>query len=253
MSTPTYPDLRGKTVLITGGASGIGEAMVRAFAAQGAHAGFLDIDSERGSALVVELEAQGSTAAFRAVDLRDIEALRQAIGEMRGAIGPIGVLVNNAANDERHDLEEITPDYFDERVATNLKHHFFAAQAVIPDMKSLGSGSIICMGSISWMAGFGGMPIYTACKSAVLGLVRSLARDYGPFNIRANSIAPGWIMTQRQLDHWLTPENDAMRAERQCLERRLYPDDIAKVALFLASEASGAITNQSLVVDGGWV
>ena len=147
----------------------------------------------------------------------------------------------------------MTPEYFDDRIAVNLKHQFFAAQAVMPDMKAAGGGSIVCLGSFAWIAGFGGMPIYNASKSAVLGLVKSLARDFGAFGIRVNSIAPGWIMTERQLTLWLTPEADAMRAERQCLKRRLVPEDIARVALFLASEEAGAITAQSYIVDGGWV
>ena len=253
MASAIYPDLKDKVVLITGGASGIGEALVRAFAGQGSKVGFLDIDADAGRRVAEELATEGAAVCFERVDLRDAGALREAVGSVRNALGPIGVLVNSAANDERHPAEEVTPDYFDDRIAVNFKHQFFASQAVLPDMKALGGGSIICMGSISWMAGFGGMALYTASKSAVLGLVRSLARDYGPYNIRVNSIASGWIMTERQLSLWLTPESDAMREERQCLKRRLYPQDIAKVALFLASDEAGAITNQSYVVDGGWV
>ncbi len=248
-----YPDLKDRTVLVTGGAAGIGTAIVEAFAAQGSRVGFLDIDAARGSDLLARLKDSGAAAHFEAVDLRDATALRAAVDRVRAALGPIGVLVNNAAHDERHATEEVTPEYFDERIASNLKHQFFAAQAVLPDMKAAGGGSIICMGSFSWIAGFGGMPIYTASKSAVLGLVRSLARDYGPYNVRVNSIAPGWIMTERQLTLWLTPEADAMRAERQCLKRRLTPEEIARVALFLASEEASAITAQSYIVDGGWV
>jgi D-xylose 1-dehydrogenase len=236
-----YPDLKDRTVLVT------------AFAAQGSRVGFLDIDAARGSDLATRLRDGGATAHFESVDLRDTLALRAAVDRVRAALGPVGVLVNNAAHDERHATEEVTPEYFDERIATNLKHQFFAAQAVLPDMKVGGGGSIICMGSISWMAGFGGMALYTASKSAVLGLVRSLARDYGPYNVRVNSIAPGWILTERQLTLWLTPEADAMRAERQCLKRRLTPEEIARVALFLASEEASAITAQSYIVDGGWV
>jgi NAD(P)-dependent dehydrogenase (short-subunit alcohol dehydrogenase family) len=248
-----YPDLKDKVVLVTGGASGIGEAIVTAFAAQGAKVGFLDLQANAGAAVADRLRKTGGKVQFEAVDLRDIEALRAGIARVRDAFGPIGALINNAANDERHATEEVTPEFFDERIATNLRHQFFASQAVLHDMKQLGGGSIICFGSIAWMAGFGNMPLYTASKSAVLGLVKSLARDYGPFNIRVNSIAPGWIMTQRQLDHWLTPEADAMREERQCLKRRLYPDDIARVALFLASEEASAITSQTYIVDGGWI
>jgi D-xylose 1-dehydrogenase len=249
----TYPDLEERTVLVTGGASGIGEAIVRAFAAQGARVGFLDLDRSAGEALAAELSGAGASVCFEPVDLRDLAALNAAIEAVRAALGPVTVLVNNAANDERHPTPTVTPDYFDDRIAVNLRHQFFASQAVLPDMEAAGSGSIVCMSSISWMAGFGGMALYTASKSAVLGLVRSLARDYGPAGIRVNAVSPGWIMTKRQLDLWLTPEADAMRAERQALKRRLVPDDVARLVLFLASEEAGAITAQNHVVDGGWV
>lgn len=248
-----YPDLAGRTVLITGGASGIGAAMVRAFTAQGSKVGFLDCDESAGMALAGELEEAGAKVHFVCVDLRDTDALRSAVETVRVALGPVAILVNNAAHDERHASEEVTPGYFDDRIAVNFKHQFFASQAVLPDMKALGGGSIICMSSISWMAGFGGMALYTAAKSAVLGLVRSLARDFGPDGIRVNTVVPGWIMTQRQLDRWLTPEADAMRNERQALKRRLYPEDVAKVVLFLSSVEASAITAQTYVVDGGWV
>jgi NAD(P)-dependent dehydrogenase (short-subunit alcohol dehydrogenase family) len=248
-----YPDLHGKTVLITGGASGIGAALVQAFAEQGSKVGFLDRDEQAGTELARSLKEEGRQVLFVPVDLRDIDSLRTGMETVRTALGPITVLINNAAHDERHATEDVTEDYFDERVATNFKHQFFASQAALPDMKAAGCGSIICMSSISWMAGFGGMPLYTAAKSAVLGLVRSLARDFGPFGIRVNAISPGWIMTKRQLDLWLTPEADAMRQERQALKQRLLPEDVAKLALFLASEDARAITSQNYVVDGGWV
>jgi NAD(P)-dependent dehydrogenase (short-subunit alcohol dehydrogenase family) len=247
-----YPDLQGKTVLVTGGASGIGASLVRAFAEQGSRVGFLDRDVAAGEALMQALTAEGRHVLFVPVDLRHIEALRAGVEKVRETFGGITVLVNNAAHDERHGAEDVTEEYFDERMDTNFKHQFFASQAVLADMKA-GGGSIICMSSITWMAGFGGMPLYTAAKSAVIGLVRSLARDFGPFDIRVNAITPGWIMTQRQLDLWLTPEADAMRAERQALKRRLQPEDVAKLALFLASEDSSGITSQNYVIDGGWV
>jgi len=189
---------------------------------------------------------------FEAADLTDTAALQAAIGRIRSAFGPITVLLNNAANDERHRIEDITDAYFESRVAVNLKHQVFAAQAVLPDMIEAGGGSIVNFGSHSWMLGMGGMPLYSACKSAVLGLTRSLARDYGKHNIRVNHFAPGWTMTERQLTKWLTPEADAMRAQSQCTPQRLYPADIARVALFLASDQSAAITAQSIIADGGW-
>lgn len=252
MTGATYPDLQGRTVLITGGATGIGASLVQAFAAQGAHVGFIDIDPRPSEKVLEQARATGAQAHFVQADLRDVVALRRAVDGVRNALGRITVLVNNAANDERHDTEEVTPEYFDDRIAVNLKHQFFAAQAVLPDMKAEGGGSIINYGSTSWMIGMGGMAIYTACKSAVLGLTRSLARDYGEFNIRVNSLAPGWIMTERQLTHWVNPQTEQLIHERQCLKRKLYPEDMARITLFLASSESGAITNQGLVADGGW-
>lgn len=253
MSGAIYPDLKGKTVLITGGGSGIGEALVKAFAAQGCKVGFIDIAAEPSMEVVKQVRETGGTAHFEHADLRDIAALRRAIDNIRAALGPITILLNNAAHDERHATEEVTPEYFDDRIAVNLKHQFFASQAVLPDMKAAAGGSIICFGSTSWMIGIGRMAIYTAAKSAILGLTRSLARDYGPYNIRVNSIAPGWIMTKRQIELWLTPEADQKREEGQCLKRRLYPEDIARIALFLSSEEAGAMTNQSYVADAGWL
>lgn len=245
-----YPDLAGKAVLVTGGASGIGEAIVRRFAAQGSHVGFLDIKDAEGHALAEEL---GPDVRYAHADLTDIAALRAAVAGLRDAMGPITVLVNNAAHDERHRTEDVTPEYWDNRVAVNLRHQFFAAQAVLPDMKAAGGGAIVNFGSVSWMVGQGGMAAYTACKSAVLGLTRSLARDFGPDNIRVNAIAPGWIMTRRQKELWLTPDGEQELLQRQCLKRQLVPDEIARVTLFLASEEASACTNQHYVVDGGWV
>ncbi|MDB5518791.1 MAG: 3-oxoacyl-ACP reductase [Tardiphaga sp.] len=248
-----YPDLEGKSVLITGGASGIGASIVRAFARQKAKVGFLDIAREPASRLVEELTATGATVYFEHCDLTDITALRSAIARIRANIGPVSVLVNNAAHDERHATETVTPEYWDDRIAVNLKHQFFAAQAVLPDMKEAREGAIINFGSVSWMIGQGGMAAYTASKSGILGLTRSLARDFGSFNIRVNAIAPGWIMTERQLEKWVTPEGEAEILKSQCLKRKLYPDDISRVVVFLASEEASACTNQQYVVDGGWV
>ncbi len=163
------------------------------------------------------------------------------------------VLINNAARDDRHKMEDVTPEYWDERFATNLKHQFFSAQAVAPDMIAAGGGSIVNMGSVSWVIGQGGMPCYTTAKSAVQGLTRSLARDLGAHNIRVNSVLPGWIMTERQIEMWLNEDSEAELMARQCLKRKLVPDDIARVVLFFASDDSGACTNQSYIADGGWV
>ncbi|SDS50019.1 SDR family NAD(P)-dependent oxidoreductase [Bradyrhizobium canariense] len=248
-----YSDLAGKVVLVTGGASGIGEAIVRRFAQQKSTVVFFDIKVEEGVRLARELSSQGLGAHFLNVDLTDIAALRAGVADARKAHGPVNVLVNNAAHDERHSTEEMTPEYWDDRIAVNLKHQFFAAQAVLPDMKAANEGAIINFGSVSWMVGQGGMAAYTASKSGVLGLTRSLARDYGPYNIRVNAIAPGWITTQRQIEKWLTPEGVEELMQRQCLKRKLVPDEIAKFTLFLASDEASACTSQQYVVDGGWV
>jgi D-xylose 1-dehydrogenase len=245
-----YPDLRGRTVLVTGGAGGIGEAITRSFLRQGCRVGVLDLDADRGRALQAEL---GSGVLFVECDLTDIPALKTAVGQIREKFGPIDVLINNAANDQRHETLEVTEDYWDGRIAVNLRHQFFAAQAVLPDMIEKQAGVILNLGSVSWMIGQGGMAAYTACKSAVLGLTRSLARDFGPQGVRVNAIAPGWIMTERQLELWVTPEAEQEIYDRQCLKRKLVPDDIANFVVFMASEDAGACTNQHYVVDGGWV
>ena len=244
-----YPDLAGKVVIVTGGAGGIGEAITRAFIAQNARVGFLDIDAARGERLQAEL---GDDSLFAPADVTDIAGLKAAIQTVRDRFGPIDVLINNAAHDERHDTLEVTEEYWDGRIAVNLKHQFFAAQAVLPDMKATGKGAIVNLGSCSWVIGQGGMAAYTASKSAVLGLTRSLARDFGEFGVRVNAIAPGWIMTERQLELWVTPETEKSIYENQCLKRPLVPDDIARVVVFMSSDEAGAITNQHHIVDGGW-
>ncbi len=249
----TYPDLKDAVVLVTGGGSGIGAEIVRRFAGQGAKVGFFDIAVEASEKLATELGENGHRVFYRECDLTDIDALKTAINDVRSQFGPITILVNNAAHDERHSIEEVTPEYWDERMAVNLKHQFFASQAVIEDMKQAGGGSIINLGSISWMFGQGGMPGYTTAKAAIMGLTRSLARDLGPFNIRVNSVAPGWIMTDRQVEKWLTPEGELEIMTRQCLKRKLQVDDVARPILFLASGEASACTNQTYIVDGGWL
>lgn len=248
-----YSDLKDRPVLITGGASGIGEAIVTHFAAQGSKVGFLDIADDLGEALAERLRAKGQTVRYQHADLTDIAELRAGIATLREALGPFTVLVNNAAHDERHKTEDVTPEYWDGRIDVNMRHQFFAAQAVLPDMKAAGGGSIINFGSVSWMIGQGGMAAYTASKSGVIGLTRSLARDFGPDGVRVNALAPGWIMTERQKKYWVTEEGKKEIMQRQCLKRELVPDDIARVTLFFASDESGACTNQHYVVDGGWV
>jgi D-xylose 1-dehydrogenase len=250
----SYPSLEGRVVFVTGGGSGIGASIVEHLCAQQARVAFVDIEREASAALVSTLAARGyPSPAFIPCDLRDIPALRAAIAEIRARLGPIRVLINNAAHDERHAIETVTPEYWDDRFAVNLRHQFFAAQAVAPDMAAAGGGSIINLGSVSWLIGQGGMPAYLAAKAAVAGLTRALARDLGPMNIRVNCIVPGWIMTERQVRLWLTPEGEQELLRRQCLKRKLVPEDIARVVLFFAADDSGACTNQSYVVDGGWV
>ena len=245
----TYTDLKDRVVIVTGGAGGIGEAIVRAFVGQGARVALLDIDMQRGQRLQDEL---GAATRFLPCDLTNTDALRAAVAVAREALGPVGILINNAAHDERHATLEVTEAYWDGRIAVNLKHQFFAAQAVLPDMIAAGGGSIINLGSTSWIIGQGGMAAYTASKSAVLGLTRSLARDFGEHGVRVNAVAPGWIMTERQLAMWVTPETEQDIYRNQCLKRRLVPDDVARLVVFLSSEEASAITNQHYVVDGGW-
>jgi D-xylose 1-dehydrogenase len=249
----SYPSLAERVVLVTGGGSGIGAAIVEHFCAQGSRVAFVDVERAASEALVTAVAARGHPAPlFLPCDLRDIAALRGAIGEARARLGPIRVLVNNAAHDERHAIERVTVEYWDDRFAVNLRHQFFAAQAVAPDMAAAGGGAVVNLGSTSWLVGQGGMPAYLAAKAAVAGLTRALARDFGPLGIRVTCVVPGWIMTERQVRLWLTPESEAELLRRQCLKRKLVPEDIARVVLFFAADDSAACTAQSYVVDGGW-
>ncbi len=243
----TYPSLTNEAVIVTGGASGIGASIVEHFAAQGARVGFLDLDDEAGRALATKCGA-----AFARCDLRDIEALRAAIAKFEAAQGPALALVNNAARDDRHTVEEVTPEYWDDRMATTLRHQFSAAQAVLPAMRKRKRGSIVNVGSISWRLALGGMPAYVTAKAAVEGLTRGLARDVGGDGIRVNSVIPGWIMTERQVKLWLTPESEADLMAKQCLKEKLFPPDVARMVLWLAADDSRMATAQSFVVDGGW-
>ncbi|MEZ2294320.1 SDR family NAD(P)-dependent oxidoreductase [Variovorax sp. RCC_210] len=249
--TARYPSLAGRTVFISGGASGIGESLVRAFHAQGAKVGFCDLDAATGDALAAQLQGE-HPALFVACDVTDTAALTAAIDATRQRFGPVSVLLNNAANDRRHEMAEVTSDDFDRLVAVNFKHQFFAAQAVAGDMRALGGGSIVNFGSISWMIKGKGYPVYQACKAAARGLTRSLARDLGKQGIRVNSIVPGWVMTQRQIKLWVKPESGAEIDAAQCLPGRVMAEDIAAMALFLAADDSRMCTAQDYVVDAGW-
>ena len=249
-----YPSLRDRVVFITGGASGIGGAITEKFCEQRAKVSFVDIDDAGARTLIAGIEARGlPPPRYQHCDLRDIAALQASIERTIRADGPITVLINNAANDERHTIDQVTPEYFDDRIAINLRHHFFAVQAVHRSMADAGGGSIVNIGSVSWMIGKGGMPCYSAAKAAVAGLTRSLARDLGPYNIRVNSVLPGWILTRRQIEMWLTPDGEQELLARQCLKRKLTPGELARVVLFFAAADSGICTNQNYVADGGWV
>lgn len=248
-----YESLHGRSVFVSGGGSGIGSAFVRAFAGQDCKVTFVDLAREPSEALVRDLSATGATVRFAHCDITDIAALTSAIEEAAAVHGPVTVLINNAANDDRHSIEELTPDYWDERMAVNLKHHMFAAKAVAPMMKAAGGGAIVNMGSISWRLNLGGLPAYVAAKAAVEGLTKGLARDLGPDEIRVNCIAPGWILTERQRKLWYKPGDEEGLLQAQCVKRELDPLEVAKVALFLASDEASGMTAQTLTVDGGWL
>lgn len=246
-----YPSLEGRTVFVTGGASGIGAEIVMAFAAQKAKVGFIDLDKEGGAALATELGAKGAEIAFEQCDLRDIDALQSAFARLRERLGPAAVLVNNAARDDRHGWEDVTAEYYDERMATNLRHMFFAMQAVAPDMIAAGGGSIINMGSNSWFEAVGGFPVYATAKAAVHGLTRTMARDLGRHRIRVNTVVPGWIMTDRQKSLWATPESLERQKQRQCLPDLIDPVYVARMVLFLASDDAAMCSANNYMVEAG--
>ncbi len=241
-----YPSLEGRAVLVTGGASGIGAAIVRGFVRNKARLAVLDIDRTAGEAL-----AMGTGALFLPCDLTDIPALKAAVAEAESQLGPIRALVNNAANDQRHKLEEVTEDDWDFSQDVNLRHQFFAAQAVVPGMRGAGGGSIVNLSSVAWMFGSPEMIPYTAAKAAIVGMTRSMGAALGPMGIRVNAVAPGGVMTERQMRLWHTPETKAQTIERQALRTELLEDDIADAVLFLCSDDSDMITKQCLTVDGG--
>lgn len=246
-----YPSLRDTSVIVTGGASGIGAEIVRAFAGQGSHVGFVDFDVERGTALASELGEAGAQVRFEPCDLRDIDDLRRAFAALATAQGPARVLVNNAARDDRHAWQDVTPEFYDERISTNLRHMFFAIQAVAPGMIAAGGGSIINLGSDSWWRAGGGFPVYTTAKAAVHGLTRGMARDLGAHRIRVNTLVPGWTMTERQKQLWVTPEGMARQLAAQCLPDPIEPVYVARMALFLASDDSAMCTANNYMVEAG--
>jgi NAD(P)-dependent dehydrogenase (short-subunit alcohol dehydrogenase family) len=248
-----YGSLQGKRVFVTGGGTGIGEAIVSALAAQGAIVAFVDIAQEASVALCARLAEQGVTAPlFRHCDITDIPALQKTMAELAAELGDFDVLVNNAANDQRHDIETVSLDYWNERIAINQRPMFFTAQAVLPGMKKKGGGSIINFSSMSWHAKGAGYPVYATTKAAVIGLTRSLARDLGPHNIRVNTVTPGWVMTQRQIDLWVDDAAEVEIKKAQCLPGKLMPEHVAAMVLFLAADDSAMCTAQDFVVDAGW-
>jgi D-xylose 1-dehydrogenase len=251
----SYPSLTNKAVLITGGATGIGASIVEHFWEQGARVAFLDIDDGAANALIDRLcqrDAAAQAPLFVSCDLRNVELLHAAIERVGNRLGAIEVLVNNAARDDRHPIDCVTVEYWDERLAVNLRHHFFAAQAVRAGMKAAGGGAIINLGSISWMLGQAGYVAYTTAKAAIYGLTRCLARELGEDGIRVNEICPGWVMTQRQISLWLDETGEQELLARQCLKKKLYPADVARMALFLAADDSCMCTGQQFIVDAGW-
>lgn len=249
-----YGSLRGKRVFVTGGGTGIGAAIVAAFATQGAVVAFVDIAREAGEALCARLAEAGLPAPrFRHCDITDIAALQSTMAELASELGDFDVLVNNAANDQRHHIADVSLDYWNERIAINQRPMFFTCQAVLAGMRGKRGGSIINLSSISWHAKGGGYPVYATTKAAVIGLTRSLARDLGKDGIRVNTVTPGWVMTQRQLQLWVDDAARAEIAKAQCLPGELLPADIAAMVLFLAADDSAMCTGQEFIVDAGWV
>lgn len=249
----TYPQLSGRAVFITGGGSGIGATLVEAFARQGAKVAFVDVAAEASEALAARLAADGLPRPWhRRCDVTDVAALQQAIAEAAAALGEFHVLVNNVGSDDRHALQDVTPEYWDRRIAINQRPAFFAIQAVVPGMRRLGGGAIVNLGSTGWQIKVGDYPVYATAKSSINGLTRGLARELGADRIRINVVTPGWVMTDRQVDLWLDAAGEAEIARNQCLPDKVWPEDIAAMVLFLASDQSRAITAQEFVVDGGW-
>jgi D-xylose 1-dehydrogenase len=246
-----YPSLRGRTILVSGGASGIGASIVEHFVEQGSKVAFLDIDEAAGKAHADAMAKKGEAPLFLPCDLRDIPALERAAQQVIAKLGPVTALVNNAARDDRHKIEDVTTEYWDERMNVNLRHAFFLSKAVIPGMREKGGGSIVNFSSVSYHVKTPDLSVYQTAKAGVVGLTRAFARDLGADAIRVNAIVPGWIMTERQISLWLTPEGEKDLMKAQCLKEKVYPPDIARMVLFLAADDSRLITGQSFVVDGG--
>ena len=249
-----YHDLENKRVFVTGGGSGIGSSIVEHFCEQDSEVYFIDINVDESNKLISYIKNKNfKIPTFVECYLLNIKQLQKTISKIISDKGPIDILINNAANDERHNIEKVTEEYWNERMNINLRHYFFTVQSVRESMIKNKGGVIVNMGSASWMIGQGGMAAYTAAKSGVVGLTRSFARDLGEYNIRVNSVVPGWTITERQLEKWLTPESEADMMKKQCIKKRLMPSDISKAVLFFSSDQSSGCTNQSYIVDNGWL
>lgn len=249
----TYPSLRDRVVVVTGGASGIGEAIVEEFARQGSRTCFFDVQDEAAASLDARLGSMRHSPVYCHCDLTDISALQSEVGRVVERFGTVDVLVNNAGNDTRHELMDVTPEFWDRTLAVNLKHQFFAAQAVIPVMQRAGRGSIINMSSIGWVIPSTHQSVYVTAKAAVVGMTRTLAHEAGKDNIRVNAVMPGAILTERQKKLWLTEAYTAHVLANQAIKRMILPEEVARLVMFLAADDSSAITNQSYVIDAGWV
>jgi NAD(P)-dependent dehydrogenase (short-subunit alcohol dehydrogenase family) len=252
MSYATYPSLSGKTVVVTGGGSGIGAAITEAFVRQGARVFFLDVAEQDSLALQESLSDAAHPPVFRRCDLRNVDAIQSTFAEIAELAGPVEVLVNNAGNDDRHEIGGITSSYWDDRIAVNLKHQFFCAQAVAAGMREMGRGVILNLGSVSWHLALPNLTIYMSAKAAIEGMTRGLARDLGDAGIRVNSIIPGAIKTPRQMALWQSPESEAKVVASQCLRLRIEPEHVARMALFLASDDASRCSGRDYFVDAGW-
>jgi NAD(P)-dependent dehydrogenase (short-subunit alcohol dehydrogenase family) len=248
MSRAIYPSLKGKTVVVTGGGSGIGAAITEGFVAQGARVTFLDIADEDSRALETRLAGAETAPVYKRCNLKDVSEIERVFGE----VGNVDVLVNNAANDDRHSLEDITPEYWDDRIAVNLRHLAFCAKAVVPGMKARGAGAIVNLGSVSWHLAIENLVIYQTAKAGIEGLTRALARDLGADGIRVTCVVPGGVQTPRQMKLWHNPEVEAEMIAQQCIKARVMPDDIAAMVLFLASDDARMCTSHEYFVDAGW-
>ncbi len=253
MQYASFHSLKNKIAYVTGGAGGIGEAVSQALARNGSQVGIIDIDGDAAASLAEKLSRSGAKSVGIKCDLRDIDDLKSALASLKSALGPADILVNNAAHDQRHGWRDMTPEYWDERMAVNLRHMFFAIQSVAPDMIEKKSGSIINFSSTSWKLKMGTLPAYTTAKAAIHGLTRSFQMEFGKSNVRINTVYPGWVMTKRQKELWFDEAGQKVLDEHQAMRGLIQPEDIANMVLFLAADDSQFCTGQEFTVDGGWL